>query len=261
MRTSGRRTSPAEVMVAHWDDVASSYAARYIARNHEAHSFRIRQQRVCELFDKPESRVLDIGCGPGIMAEYLLRNECEVFGVDISEEMIHECIERFRDRPAAHFSVGKIEDLQFPTAYFDAVICMGVVEYIADDESAVKEMARVTRPGGTVIVTVPNNLSPHRVWDRFVYRKATDSLKRLMGRRRKGIFHKEYIAGSYRRLLQSHGLQVTDVVYYSLRVFPSPLDVFFRRLSVATSVKLERLARSRMGWLGTGFIVKAVKTE
>ena len=259
MRTSGQRTSPAEVMIAHWDTVAPSYAARYGARNHEAHAFRIRQQRVSELFDKPGGRVLDVGCGPGIMADYLLGSECEVFGVDISEEMISECIERFGASPSTHFSVGKIEDLNFPDAYFDAVICMGVVEYIADDESAVKEMIRVTKPGGTVIVTVPNRLSPHRIWDRWLYLKATDAVKALLGRGRRGIFHKEYVTGSYRGLLQSHGLQVTDVVYYCFRVFPTPLDIFFRRLSVAICVKLERLARSRLGWLGTGFIVKAVK--
>ena len=245
--------------IAYWDVQASTYAPRYEARFDEAHGFRIRLQRVCELLDIPEGRILDVGCGPGIMLAYLLSSGYEVFGVDNSEEMIAECRRTLGADTSANTSVGTIESLDFPDSFFDAVTCMGVVEYIPDDAIAVKEIARVTKPGGTIIITLPNVLSPYRVWDKWVYRKATMPVKKLIGRKTNSVWNKEYTAASYRDLLNAYGLVVTDVVYYAFKIIPSPLDILFRGLSVKVSSNLERLCRTKLAWLGTGFIIKANK--
>ena len=248
-----------QMLSKYWTDQAPSYGPKYEGTRNEAHAFRIRLQRVCELLEDPGSRTLDIGCGPGIMVEQLLESGSEAFGVDIAEGMISECEKSFSGNPNAHFSVGQIENLEFDDEFFDSVVCMGVVEYIADDDIAVKEMARVTKPGGQVIITVPNRLSPYRIWDRNVYRILSNSAKKVIGRPKKGIWHKEYLEGRYRELLMSHGLVPTDVVYYSFKVMPSPLDVIFRKLTADIAAKLEILHRSKLGWLGTGFIVKGIK--
>ncbi|MCH8826043.1 MAG: methyltransferase domain-containing protein [Chloroflexi bacterium] len=253
------RVTPEPEMVDYWDFRAPKYAAQYLGSSNEARAFQIRLKRVIDLFDKPKGKVLDIGCGPGVTVDFLSQEGCDVHGVDISEQMVDECKVRFADRPNAHFSTGRIENLDFADASFDAVLSMGVVEYIVDDKKAVAEMARVTKPGGTVIITVPNRRSPYRIWDRLVFRIAAAPVKKLIGRDPRGVAHKEYVASKYCKVLEDAGLEVTDVEYYAFKIILSPFDGIFRWLTAVTGARLEFLYRGPLGWLGTGFIVKAVK--
>jgi ubiquinone/menaquinone biosynthesis C-methylase UbiE len=248
------------LVVDRFDRGAPRYHARYRERSGSGHSFRIRERRVYELFDKPGGRVLDVGCGPGITVEYLVGLGCRIHGIDLAQRMVEECRRAFGHLEAASFSVGRIEQIELPDASFDAVVCMGVVEYIPDDAAAVREMARVTKPGGTVIITLPNRLSPFRLWRRHVVRPLSDAVRRLLGKGpRQGMFHREYLLSSYARLLAAHGLTAVDAVYYNFKLVPSPLDEWLPGLTARTSAWLEPLARTPLRWLATGFIVKAVK--
>ena len=56
--------------------------------------FSSRKKYVMDLFDLKGGRVLDIGCGPAVLTETLLRNDCEAWGIDISEAMIEEAKKR-----------------------------------------------------------------------------------------------------------------------------------------------------------------------
>ena len=151
-------------VTSHFDRTATSYGRKYDGKSARAHSFRVRQERVCQLFDKPGGKVLDIGCGPGIMVGWLLDQGCEVHGVDIAPQMVGVCRQMFGVDANVQISVGAIERLPYEDNTFDSVLCLGVVEYVDDDHKAVEEMARVTRPGGSVIITLPSALSPWRLW-------------------------------------------------------------------------------------------------
>ncbi len=249
-----------DLVVSRFDDQAQTYHSRYGEKTGAGHSFRIREQRVYELFDKPGGTVLDIGCGPGITVHHLVGQRCRFYGVDLSEEMISECRRRFSHLSTARFSVGRIEQIEFPDGCFDAVLCMGVVEYLDDDLPAIREMARVLKPGGTLIVTLPNRASPFRIWRRWVFRPIVRVLRAFFRRGpRKGIVHREYAPAQYGRLLGEYGLDPVEVVYYNVKVIPSPFDEWFPILTARACERLERLAGGPFGWLGTGFIVKAVR--
>lgn len=249
-----------DLVVSRFDDQAQRYHGRYRETTGSGHSFRIREQRVYELFDKSGGVVLDVGCGPGITVNHLVGQGCRFYGVDISEEMINECRREFGHLSSTRFSVGRIERTEFPNSFFDAVICMGVVEYLDDDLPAIREMARVLKPGGTLIVTLPNWASPFRMWRRWVFRPTARVLRVLFRQGpHQGIAHREYVQGRYRRLLREHGLDPVEVVYYNFKLIPSPFDEWFPTLTVRTSEWFEWLARGPLRWLGTGFIVKAVR--
>ena len=73
------------------------------------------------------SKVLDIGCGPGLHAAYLSENGANVTGIDFSKKMI----ERAKiNAPKATFSVMEIENLNFPEKYFDAIWCSASLLHI-----------------------------------------------------------------------------------------------------------------------------------
>lgn len=101
-----------------------------------------------------DSYILDVGCGAGQSACYIAKKHgCRVVGVDIVEKMV----ERSRERSVSEgvedrveFRVADAQDLPFEDGIFDAVITESVTAFPEDKQRAVKEYARVTRPGGYV---------------------------------------------------------------------------------------------------------------
>jgi SAM-dependent methyltransferase len=103
----------------------------------------------------PGMRVLDAGCGYGRNLVHLLREGCEVFALDASEEGVEHVRalagELAPGLPAANFRVGAIERMDFPDAFADVVICNSVLHFARDEQhflAMVEELWRVLRPGG-----------------------------------------------------------------------------------------------------------------
>lgn len=250
----------------YFDDTADGYADVYTSGTNSGYSFRIRKKRVLELFDKPEGKVLDVGCGPGVVVDELVRNAgCEFWGVDVSPQMIDRAIERYADYPRTHFAVGGVTPLDFTAETFDCVLGMGLLEYLDDPVSAAREMYRVLKPGGTLIVTLPNAQCPYRIWQRLVWQPALSRLSYLkrwlpaLERVISPVAHREFRYSSHRKVYASFGGHVEDVVYYNIKLLPTPLDLVMRSAQHRVNARLERFGRSRLGLLGTGFIVKVRK--
>ena len=100
---------------------------------------------------EPGMRVLDVGCGPGGLTRRLVDLGCTVTGCDPSATFAAAAAERV---PEAEVVPASAEDLPFADASFDAVLAQLVVNFMADPETGAGEMARVTRPGGTVAACV-----------------------------------------------------------------------------------------------------------
>jgi SAM-dependent methyltransferase len=102
-----------------------------------------------------ERRWLDVGCGTGALTQTVLENAApsEVVGIDPSADYIASAGARINDL-RAHFEYGEAQALRAATATFDAVVSGLVINFVPQAEPAVTEMARVTRPGGTVAAYV-----------------------------------------------------------------------------------------------------------
>jgi len=98
-------------------------------------------------------RVLDVGCGTGALVSELVGRlgPAGVIAVDPSEPFVAAVVERFPE-VAAHRAPA--EDLPFPDAAFDAALAQLVVHFMADPVTGIREMGRVTRPGGVVAACV-----------------------------------------------------------------------------------------------------------
>lgn len=103
-----------------------------------------------------DQRALDLGCGPGFwIVEMCRRGIKDVVGADLTKRAIELAAERTRIYGfEAEFAQMNAERLDFPDASFDHVNCQGVIHHTPDPAAAVREIARVLRPGGTATVSV-----------------------------------------------------------------------------------------------------------
>ena len=94
-------------------------------------------------------RVVDVGCGPGGLTVELARRAGEenVAGIDPAPEFAAACRERL---PGADIREGVAEELPWGDGEFDAALSSLVVAWMTDADQGIREMARVTKPGGTV---------------------------------------------------------------------------------------------------------------
>jgi len=163
---------------------AADYAAaqggwgRY-ARYHHSRLYVVDQVlRGC-----PGGDLLDVGCGPGILVRHLLdtRNgDFRITACDRSQAMIDAVAQRVADADGVRLTVGRIENMPYSDGSFDIALVLGVLEY-TDCASGVREIARVVRPGGMVVVTMLNPASPYRLFEWFVYWPARRVLAAVEG--------------------------------------------------------------------------------
>jgi 2-polyprenyl-3-methyl-5-hydroxy-6-metoxy-1,4-benzoquinol methylase len=103
----------------------------------------------------PGSRVLDAGCGPGLVSEAFLAAGHAVHGVDLSGEMIARArarCARFGDR--GRFEQGSVFDLA-QAATFDAAVSRYVVHHVEDPAAFLRRQAELLRPGGVLVACDP----------------------------------------------------------------------------------------------------------
>lgn len=117
-------------------------------------------------------RVLDFGCGTGEFARLLVGMGYHVVGSDISHLFLRDALERHGGTPYLAFVQSDPgPHLPFRDGAFDAVVAINVVEHVAEPEKMLRQLARVLRPGGVLVLTFPNLLSPFRPLKRFFSRQ------------------------------------------------------------------------------------------
>lgn len=251
-------------------DSAAAYAASYDGWGPSARYFRSRLYAVDEALSACRGgRLLDVGCGPGMFVRHLLdtrRGDFHVTACDRSKAMVDAVSGRVGADDGVDLVVASVEEMPFPDGDFDVVVAMGVLEY-ADMERGLSEVARVIRPGGVLVVTMLNPLSPYRMFEWCVYWPAVrvlGGIERLVGvpasrrhaARASGI--RAVSRGRLRRRLRAVGLDPEDVLHYDLSPAVPPLDRIIRKWSRTWRTSPEKtVTRGARRWMGTAYLVVA----
>lgn len=235
----------------------------YVRGRAEEYSF-IAQKRIALAFLPARmARVLDIGCGPAILADDLLERADDYCGIDLSPEMIARAtarMERHPQRGRCSLSVGDAEALGFADGSFDAIVALGLLEYLPSYQGALGEMWRVLRPGGVAVLAVPNRHSVYRSCRRVVDR-ARRAVKQLLGRqaRRSESFHwNPCVPARLDAELRQAGFEKAAGGYCNFILYP--LHDLHAGASLALNRALSRLAPAAAApWLGAQYVVAARK--
>jgi len=134
---------------------------------------------------RPGEKILDVGCGTGVFTLNILSLGTRVTGLDISQPML-VCARQKAEKYPFRGVAGDMKSLPFSDECFDKVVSMTALEFIEDGKEAVKDLFRVTKKGGVVVVTTLNSLSPwadrrkksadrgHSLFEQMIFRSPDD---------------------------------------------------------------------------------------
>jgi len=107
-------------------------------------------ERICTTLNEPSPRILDVGCGTGANLKMLAAHG-RAEGVDISSQAVEFC----RQRGLDSVKLGAIEHLPYDDGSFELVTALDVIEHLDDDVAGLREMRRVLRRDGRLLLFVP----------------------------------------------------------------------------------------------------------
>lgn len=199
--------------------------------------------------------VLDVGCGNGIYTQWLARRSTPAFGIDHN---LRNLAWARREFPHVHFLMANGEGLPFSDAYFGAVMLTEVLEHTRDDGSTLREIHRVTRPGGKLLLSTPHKglfgfLDPDNLINRAFSTISKLKIPKPGGGRFYENFrydtHRHYSASQLKSLLGG-GWEVEEIHYGGLLLYPllygveNAIDAFSNTRSYWQDYKLLRTLRA-----------------
>lgn len=189
-------TSPAELRAAY----NQLYAHSTLKESADYYAWIVRLLAL-----QPGERLLDIGCGEGRLLHASANAQATVVGLDFSINALRLAHRNLR-QPAV--CVAEAEQVPLPLASADCVACLGSLEHFSDPGAALREMARLVRPAGRLLIVVPNSffvLDILNAWWRGKGPNHGQPLERFAA------------LGEWQALLEQHGLRVTAVKKHNTR--------------------------------------------
>ena len=159
---------------------------------------------------EPGDRVLDLGCGTGHTTLAFAARGAQVVGIDLTEAMLAQArrLARDRDLDSVRFECGDAEALPYPDVSFDWVTCRHCAHHFADLAKALREAARVLRPGGALLVV--DSVAPEAPDE--------DAFLNRLEWLRDPSHVRDHRLGEWRGLLEDAGLRASVLGEWPLRL-------------------------------------------
>ncbi len=217
----------------HDRDAAKYQRERYHSNTCEGLAYLTRKEIILGMASILPSRILDVGCGPGILTRGLIDRGHTVFSADLSREMIEKAREAAgpgRMAASSHFVVSNASEIPFASNCMDMVLSIGLMCYVSDHKQVLNEIYRVLKPGGHAIIQI-NNIRWPAMYRMFV--PLYHRLKSIVFGKRYDDINFQFNFSSRKKFLKDVALSRLDILSLEHYDFRVPfVDILLPKLSV-----------------------------
>jgi len=242
-------------------------AQRYAGERKGSHAYQVQQEHVLRALPSERGIIVDVGAGPALLADQLMSRGATYVAVDLSVEML-----RMAQRKDVTEDVWCIacdaSKLCFPDGFADAIVAMGVLEYVPQPSTVMREFRRVLVPDGLVVVTVPNgrSLCAHSRCLHWLMRTAVRRVLKLNTEpdTRIGIggeLPHRFSAPRWMDIARAAGYEVVSVAYCNSRLIPHPLRKWLVSSDDWLSARTEFLCRLPVRSLAGDQVVMVLRKQ
>ena len=175
-------------------------------------------------------KILDVGCGTGVLMRDLLKRGHDVVGIDLSTQMLIDSKKSINGFFQINSSItnGDVEKLPFKDNTFDLITSIGVLEYLCSDDDGINEMTRVVKNEGHIIASLPNLLKLQNLMDPYYYfnrsfqfllyktkranNRTNNSIRESDFGDNKNFTNKRYLKKQFSNMFKKHKLQEVGLV-------------------------------------------------
>ena len=246
-----------------FDSVAENYLGEnYLSLAGKYPTLMIRHLRMLNMMPEVTGTALDAGCGSGVFLRDLTLNGHRAIGFDISPQMIQAAKMDNGLSPGRRCDMllSDLEQIPLRDGSVDVFTAAGVIEYLPRDSQALSEVSRILKLGGVAIITLTNATTP--LWVAETILKKLGVWGAVYTHIKKGESFpaaRVHVPNRFSREASLHGLKEAHREYFHFTPLPFPLDNVFKEYSIKKGLEMERLSKTRWGFLGRGCILKYVK--
>jgi ubiquinone/menaquinone biosynthesis C-methylase UbiE len=186
-----------------WTDDLTSFHEEHAGSGHFID--RASRQRALDQLDKHLKAgspvILEIGCSSGFMLCAMRERMPQAFlvGSDYVRGPLEQLATRMPDVPLLQFD---LVDCPLPDSCVDAVVLLNVLEHIEDDSAAVRQLYRILKPGGIVVIEVPAGPNLYDVYDKLL------------------MHFRRYTLRGLKRIVEESGFQVVSQSHLGVFIYP-----------------------------------------
>lgn len=239
---------------------ATQYAEKYQTYTYNTRSYHLRNQLTLSWLEKKGGYILEAGCGPAILIKSLHELGYCAIGVDLVEQNLKAGKQQLQTiQIPPHLVAGNLTQLPFADRSFDEIVSLGVLEYILPIQVALGELHRLLRPGGQLIVSLPNRQSLYRQWEKYIYVPISQTVKRLQHPPKTGYTRLEFATHELPSLFENTGFQIKKYQTFAAQVVLQPVSSLFTGFSLRLAEYLEPSMNTHQWgkWLGSEILVAA----
>ncbi len=158
----------------------SLYKEKYIPTDLAKIKRKIISSNFISKYLQKNSKILDVGCGAGMVSLELVNQGYKIEGIDVSKKMINLCEEQFKslkiNRDKFKFKEGNIFELDLKENSYDGIIALGFLEYQKIESTSLDYLYKILKPNGFIVISGPNNL---RLYNYFNLVKIIEKMRNI----------------------------------------------------------------------------------
>jgi len=221
------------------------YTAFWNGRNYENGADEIAVSRLLSIIIKDKSvaqlNFIDMGCGPGRMVHIYEPIYKEITLLDSSVDQLKEAQGNVKDVDKSKTVLANVQETTLQNEHYDVALCLRVFHYISNPEEVFKEMNRILKPGGYLILEIPNKLNfKNRIRSIFVkkHENADSGNQIIKSGREDDLIFVNHNPKDISALLKSSNFEVIELLSVSnfrstfiKKIFPIPFLLFIEKFT------------------------------